>query len=220
MTKLKCCGCKDRFDKESMISCPAGKFHSIDCLTAYSIEQSRKTTKRRLAKVKADTNKEGKAAKAAVMELNRNTLRWQHKQTQKSFNKKRVLEELIWFKERGLDPTCISCSKPLGGDQWCNGHLKTVGAHSELRYDRDNTKLQHNMRCNMNLSGDIHGTSKTHGYLKGLIIRFGETEGQAIIDYCEKSKPLRNWTCDELEAMRKIFNERIRDLNKILKGEL
>ena len=69
----------------------------------------------------------------------------------------------------------------------------------------------------MNLSGDIHGTNKTHGFLKGLIIRFGEEEGQAIIDYCGKSRAVRIWTCDGLEAMRKIFNERIRELKAEVK---
>jgi len=68
----------------------------------------------------------------------------------------------------------------------------------------------------MNLSGDIHGTNKTHGYLKGLIIRFGEMEGQVIIDYCEESRPVRKWTCEDLEAMRKIFNEQIRKLRRTL----
>ena len=97
----------------------------------------------------------------------------------------RVLQEFKWFADRGLEPTCISCGKKLGGDQWCNGHYKTRGSTPELALDPKNSYLQHNVLCNMHLSGDIEGTKATRGYKKGLIERFGEAEGQAIIDYCE-----------------------------------
>mgnify|MGYP000088403688 CR=1 FL=1 len=46
--------------------------------------------------------------KAKLLELNRKSLNWQHKQTQKAFNKMRVLEELEWFAERGMKPTLFN----------------------------------------------------------------------------------------------------------------
>ena len=64
----------------------------------------------------------------------------------------------------------------------------------------------------MNLSGDISGTKTTRGYKQGLIDRFGEEEGQSIIDYCETHSDPVKWTWEELEKMRSSFNKRIREL--------
>ncbi len=36
MAKLKCCGCKERLEKETMIKLPAGNFHSYECATSYA----------------------------------------------------------------------------------------------------------------------------------------------------------------------------------------
>ena len=71
-----------------------------------------------------------------------------------------------------------------------------------------------NRRCNSGLSGDIAGTKTTRGYLNGLRERFGQQEGQSIIDYCESHTEAKKWTCDELERLRKQFNKRIRELTK------
>ncbi|GEM_PF-300770 len=141
-------------------------------------------------------------------EFNKRDIRWQHKQTQKAFNKMRVLQELEWFRQRGLEPTCISCGKPKGNDQWACGHKKTQGGNSRLRYDEKNTFLQHNYSCNMQKSGDIEG------YEKGLIERFGEEEGKALIEYQNSNTHDKKWTCEELEEMRKKFNVEIRRLEK------
>jgi hypothetical protein len=143
-----------------------------------------------------------------------NDIRLQLKLTQKSFNRMRVLQELDWFYQMGQEPTCISCGGTLGNDQWCCGHFKTQGGNSRIRFDEINTALQHNHRCNMNLSGDIEGTHNTHGYKQGLINRYGETGGKAIIEYCEENTGPKKWECDELEAMRKSFNQRIRVLEQ------
>lgn len=144
------------------------------------------------------------------IEFNRNDIPWQHKQTQPAFNRMRVLEELKWFSDRGLNPTCISCGKE--NMDWCCGHLKTVGAQSNLRYDRKNTKLQCNRYCNMGLSGNIDGNKTTRGYKQGLLERFGKEEGQSIIDYCETNTAPHKWTCDELESMRAAFSKAAREL--------
>lgn len=144
-------------------------------------------------------------------------LPYQLKLCQKVFNRLRVLQELKWFADRGLEPVCISCGKPKGGDNWCCGHFKTVGAQSGLRFDKLNTYLQHNRHCNMALSGDIYGTKNTMGYIAGLKYRFGDDAGQAIIDYCETNTETRKWTCDELIAMRKEWNKQIRELENASK---
>lgn len=216
LSTRKCCGCKDRFPADPMIKLPAGHFHSMDCATTYAQAKAQKARERQLSKAKRQQQEARKADRKALAELNRKSVKWQHKQTQKVFNKMRVLEELLWFKERGQAPTCISCGNPLGGDQWCCGHFKTVGAQGGLRYNPKNAYLQHNKRCNMGLSGDIYGTKHTHGYLQGLKNRFGEKEGQEIIDYCETHTDTKKWNWEELECMRSQFNSKIRELQFLL----
>lgn len=134
----------------------------------------------------------------------------QHKLTQTVFNKLRVMEEKKWFKDRGLNPSCISCGKE--NMDWCCGHFKTRGSQGNLRYDRKNTFIQCNRFCNMALSGNIEGNKATIGYKKGLAKRFGEEEAASIITYCETNKETRKWSGDELLGMREVFNKQIRAL--------
>jgi len=166
-----------------------------------------------LNKVKAKA-KEEKAFKQETTRLKKqfyaNDLRKQHELTQKAFNRMRVLEELKWFQDRGLEPVCVSCAKP--NMDWCCGHLKTRGSQPNLRYDPNNTFLQCNRYCNMGLSGNIEGNKTTRGYKVGLVERFGEEEGQRIIDYCETHTEVKKWQCDELIERRQFFNKRIREL--------
>lgn len=216
-SKLKCTHCKKRFRPEEVEGkrTPAGWFCSLDHAVSHAQALSKRQSERQKQRAKQVQAKEDKAARKASREAKRRDLKWQHAQTQKAFNKMRVLEEKLWFQERGLEPECISCGKPLGNDQWCAGHFKSRGAQSNLRYDRNNVFLQHNRRCNMMLSGDIAGTKTTRGYKQGLIDRFGEKEGHAIIDYCESHSSPAKWTWEELEKMRSQFNERIRFLTAI-----
>ncbi|MDP8184384.1 recombination protein NinG [Phocoenobacter skyensis] len=185
------------------------------CSTPCAISFAKKETRRKAEKkAKAERLAERKRMRELKEKVKGSDLRHQHKLTQKAFNKMRVLEELKWFEERGLEPTCISCGNPLGNDQWCCGHYKTRGAHPNLKYDRNNTFLQHNHRCNMMLSGDIAGTRTTHGYTEGLKIRFGEEKGQEIIDYCNSYQESKKYTCEELKEMRKEFRAKIKEFSK------
>lgn len=204
-SKRRCTKCKTYEPVENGVITPVGFFCSHDCKISYAIDSNNKN---KLVSVGHKTQK--KQTRTALLELNRKSLNWQHKQTQPVFNKMRVLEELQWFSERGLKPTCISCGNELGGDQWCCGHFKTQGGNGRIRYDRKNTYLQHNHRCNSQLSGDIEGTHSTHGYKQGLINRFGQQEANSIMEYCEQNTGAKKWMCDELEEMRKEFNEKIR----------
>ncbi len=145
----------------------------------------------------------------------RKDLSWQHKQTQKAFNRMRVLEELLWFQEERREPECTSCKKR--NMDWCCGHFKTVGASGNLRYDKNNTWLQCNRYCNKGLSGNIEGNKTTRGYKQGLLERFGQKDGQEIIDYCDNHQAdVKKWTWEEVEQIRRDCFERIRELNKIL----
>lgn len=215
-TSKRCKHCKKRASVKTGLQCPAGFF----CSTSHAIEFARNAQKR--ARDKA-IEKEArlhqlkiKTAHKAAKESKRTDLKWQHRLTQKSFNKMRVLEELAWFKKRKLIATCISCNKPKGGDEWACGHFKTRGSNGALRYDRNNTFLQHNHRCNMHLSGDIAGTKHTRGFKQGLIDRFGEEQGLSIIKHCEADHKARKWAWQELEALRSEFNQTIRSIKNLL----
>jgi len=210
--KKRCTFCGEYNAVENRIDNRAGSFCGVDCIVGYSVKRRNKLIAREKKKVDAVTKEERKQR----TEADRHKLSWQHKVTQPVFNKMRRLEEFLWFKERGLPPTCISCGKELGGDIWCCGHLKTRGAQSGLKYDRKNTFLQHNVRCNKNLSGDIEGSARTRGYKQGLRERFGEEEGSAIIEYCETNTQTVVWTWQGIEEMRKCFNARIREVEKLL----
>jgi hypothetical protein len=156
-----------------------------------------------------DKKKKKRAARVALNEFRRDDRRHQLKLTQPVFNRLRVLQEKEWYTLRGLEPECISCGKK---SDLCCGHLKTVGAHGELRFDEKNTYLQCNFHCNSNLSGNINGDKNSRGYIKGLYDRFGDDKAKEIIDYCE-TKREANWTCDDLVEMRKSFNKQIRRYN-------
>ena len=133
----------------------------------------------------------------------------QHKLTQASFNRLRVLQEKKWFADRGLEPECISCGKQ--NMDWCCGHFKSRGAQGNLRYDEKNTYLQCNRYCNMALSGNISGNKTTRGYVAGLFVRFREAS-KSIIDYCESNTTVKKWTGEELQEMRKQFYKQIKEL--------
>lgn len=170
-----------------------------------------------LDSVGKNKEKEFKKETAAMKKtLQLKDVAWQHKQCKLVFNKLRRLQEFKWFAERGLLPVCISCGGELGGDEWACGHFKTVGAQSGLRYDPVNTYLQHNVRCNKNLSGDINGTATTHGYKQGLANRFGLEKAKEIIEYCDTNTTPIKWNPELMVQWRKDWNAEIRQIEKYL----
>ena len=208
-SKNRCSHCREYFPTEKMIARDKLKFCCFDHMVAYATAKGR-------SKAKEQRQERERIKSMTTKDLNRSSLAWQHKHTQQSFNRLRVLQELKYFRDHGLEPVCISCQKPIGGDQWCCGHFKTVGAHPELRYDPLNTHLQHNRSCNQKLSGDIAGTKHTIGYIAGLSVRHGDERAKEIIDYLESQHPPKHYTCDQLEEMRKGFRKEIRKLEKEL----
>lgn len=204
-SKLKCKHCKQYKPREVIIRINSGNFCGESCVLAFALKNKHKG--RKIIENKA--KKEHRERLKAVKPLSH----WEDL-TQTAFNKMRVLEERLWFQQAGLESECISCGK--NNMDWCCGHFKSRGASSELRYDRMNTHLQCNYYCNRNLSGNIHGTKTTRGYIEGLKQRFGEDEAQEIIDYCESDKQVKRWTMEELKEMRSEYYERIRLLESIL----
>lgn len=210
-SKGRCTHCKKYSAMDKLVKVPAGKFCNKKCLMDYATKPSNKS------KLVTIGRKEAKKQTGAdLLELNKKSLSWQHKQTQPVFNRMRVLEELEWFYSRNLEPICISCGMPKGNDIWCCGHLKTTKAQPVLRYDERNTFLQCNRYCNMALSGNINGNKNTAGYIQGLKNRFGDVAANEIIEHCETTTESVKWTCEQLEQMRAQFNKRIRELKPIV----
>ena len=186
----------------------------MECATEYAMEKSRKSRERQQAKALKERKETEKVNRKAVRELNKKTIKWQKEQTQPAFNRMRVAQEMFWFRSRGIEPYCISCGRE--NMDWCCGHLKTRGAFPELAYDEKNTFLQCNYHCNESLSGNVYGDKNSIGYLEGLKKRFGEVEGQAIIDYCESPHERKRLTWEDYEEMRAEFNRRCREIKERL----
>jgi hypothetical protein len=202
-SRRRCAHCREYELQELMRKNNCGWFCSIDCEAQYGLNKHRKQKEKA-----ANAN-----FKAMKMRVKGDDAKKQMTLTQKSFNKMRRLEELQWFADRDLPPRCISCQGLLGNDTWCCGHFKTTH-NTALRFDPVNTYLQHNQRCNMQLSGDIAGTHNTMGYRAGLLVRFGQLKGQQILDYCDNTNPIIDLTVEDLKAKRKHFNAEIRRLEK------
>ena len=210
MRKNLCTGCKERFNADTLIALPAGKFHSYECATSYGKAKSEKLrAKAKKIAVKAEKQSDNKRKK----EFKLNDIPYQHKLTQIAFNRMRVLQELSLFKYKEVEPECISCGKT--NMDWCCGHYKTVGAHGRIRYDEKNTYLQCNRYCNMALSGNISGNKNTRGFKEGLIARF-EKGAYAIFKHLDDNCHAKKWTGEELESMRKEFNAEIKLMEKEL----
>jgi len=195
--KRRCTFCKEYFEVKHMIKAPNS---SLFCSFGHMASNAHKNK---------DKGKQimHKAQKKAF-ELS--DLPKQHKLTQTVFNKLRVLQELREFERLGIEPHCVSCGKTKM--DWCCGHLKSVGSSRELRYSPINTYLQCNKYCNMSLSGNINGTKTTHGYLKGLALRFGEDKAETIIEYLNSPHELYKFTGAELVDKRKEYNKLIKEL--------
>lgn len=207
-SKKRCKHCKVYVKAETGIKVPAGFFCSHD----HAIEFARD----KQAETKRQQQKDRDRVKSmTVKDLNRKDVEWQHKQTQPAFNRLRVLEEILWFQDRGLQPECISCGS-TSGVTWSCGHYKTVGANRQLRYERDNTFLQCWFNCNKNKSGNIQGTRTERGLIQGLYERFGREEADRIIDFCETKKEIKRWTWQELEENRAEYRKEIRRLEKLI----
>ena len=124
----------------------------------------------------------------------------------------------LYYAKLGQPPTCISCGTQKPGVQFAAGHHKTAGGHPELRFDEKNIYLQCNRYCNKELSGNINGTKTTHGYIKGLAIRFGQEKADEILDYLNSYHEPLNLTVDDIKAMQKDFNYRANEAEKELRG--
>ena len=189
MPSWKCCGCKDRFEADTMIKLPAGRFHSMDCAISYSNAKQ----ERARARLKLKAGKEQRKKDKATRERLKSRGDW-IKEAQTEFNK------FIRLKDR--DEPCISCQKFHPG-QYHAGHYLTTGAHPELRFTEDNCHKQC-APCNNHLSGNIIR------YRENLIIKIG----LAAVEELEGPHDLAKWSIDDIKAIKQAYKTKTRELQR------
>lgn len=229
MTRRCKCGC-DRAIPTAAASTTIyhkKKFYSFSCMEEFGLEALKKEREKlrqgldcyvqRVTKKKAAEKK--KEAGRKKRDYYDNDVSKQLKLTQISFNRMIKLERYKELLDDCKAPSCISCSKiadhyALG--EFACGHLKTVGAHEELRFNTLNTELQCNRYCNKGLSGNITGNKNSRGYLEGLKRRRGIEEYEKRMSYLERKQP--NFTRDakQLKIVRRWCDARWKKLKEEL----
>jgi hypothetical protein len=206
------CGCGTSMPPASKCTTFLSKqrLSSSECAAKVAIESMKKK------RVQESVQKE-KAVRKHKKDFYANDTSKQLALTQKSFNRMIKLEEFIRLDE----PQCISCGKAatisnLG--MFCAGHLKTVGAHNELRFNTLNVRIQCNFYCNSGLSGNINGNKNTHGYLQGLIMRIGQDGYDSTMLKLERKNLDFTRSAADLQIVRRWCNARIRVLEKQLES--
>ena len=117
---------------------------------------------------------------------------------------------------RALDAhePCASCGKYKCGSLWDAGHVISVGANCELRFDPRNCFKQgsgcnrENRRAPKNSNRDDSTVQKRYKQ------RLRERYGDDYIDWLEGPHPIRKYSCDDLRAIRKLVNAERRRLER------
>lgn len=188
--KLKCCGCKARFDRETMSKLPAGWFHSIQCAIEYAGQKKNK----QIDKAKRQVVNAKKAQKR----------KWS--QDRKDFHCKTRIRAChdachAYIRERDKDKDCPCCGEPLG-DDFHAGHFIPDGSSSFLRYHEDNIHGQR-MHCNMFRGGD------SGEYENNLRERIGDEK----VDYLKANKDrIIRRKAEDYKKIEVYFKEKLKEL--------
>ena len=118
---------------------------------------------------------------------------------------KRELQTIFnqYIRLRDEKDVCISCGRAHDG-QWHAGHYLSVGARPNLRYDENNVHKQCSV-CNNHLSGNLIN------YRINLIEKIGLEEVVRL----ECDHEPKHYTIDDIEAMKKYYRAKIRELKKV-----
>lgn len=176
---------------------PNGKVFCIEeHKIAFAITQAPKTKQKLVREFKRETTRRRKAARA-------NDLPHQLGLTRRSFN-----TMIRWLDKGKLCPTC---NEPLTDGYYDAGHVRTVAACPQLRFDARN--------CFGQCTG-CNGTGlyrkKTRQTQETVIERYKAwvlaTLGHAHYDWLFGPHDSPKWTCDDLAAMRALFDAETRRL--------
>ncbi|CAI1837413.1 Bacteriophage Lambda NinG protein [Serratia grimesii] len=157
-------------------------------ICAYQYQKWQKQNQQKQAE--AESRREWNKRKADVKPLKH----WEDL-TQRVFND--------FIRERDRDEPCISCGT-YQAYEWHAGHFRTVAKASQLRYSEDNANKQCHS-CNTHLSGNINP------YRVNIVAKIGLERVMALEN---DNKPHR-YTRDELEAIRKRYRAKLREMKKL-----
>ena len=194
MALLKCTGCKNRFDKESMVKLPVGNFHDVECAFEYARAKQEKALKR-------STARRHKADRAQLRE-----------------DKERVKTRAKWLAElqvlvnqyarlRDKGEGCISCDKPASWyGQWHASHFHSRGKSAALRFNLNNIHKSCSV-CNSHLSGNLAE------YRPRLIEKIGQDKFDSMLLL---SSGIRSYDVEWIKRAKKITRKGIKRLDKRL----
>lgn len=185
MSKLKCCGCKKRFDSTTMLTFNNSTFHSYDCAIDYARKKSAKDAKAKVRKDKQDHT-------AAKRRLKDNDKSFQTKKAQTEFNR--------YIRIRDKSRGCISCRKPFN-HKYDAGHFRSTGGNPELRFNELNNNGQC-VHCNQHLSGNLVD------YRINLIAKIGKEK----VELLEGPHEPKRYTIENLKTIQKWFKRKTKRL--------
>ena len=187
MAKLKCCGCKERYPKETMLKLNAGNFHSYECATTYG-------------KSKAYDNKTKEIKKRNKDLKPKNTLQ---ADAQNAFNE--------YIRYRDMDKPCINTGVPVewNGNESDAAHFISRAANNAMRFDMRNVHKA-------TKTSNKHQEKYIHDYRDNLKDRLGVDRFEQFEKDCKYWKThQRDFSKYYLERVKKIFRKKKRVLMKI-----
>lgn len=185
--KAPSCGLKFQPERQMQETC------CIKC----AIELTNLKRANKAVKDAADVSKKERAAKR---EASKKTKEYRDNNYPHQFELTKQVVQRWAGGVRDAGKPCISCST-TNGVQYAGGHYRTVGANPELALDTRNIHRQCNKRCNCELGGNIHGAMNTHGYVVGLVNRYG----QDFVDWLDGPHEQKKYTCDQLREIRAYY---------------
>lgn len=185
--KRRCRHCKQYKPAAEMFITPNNAAFCNDlCAAQYSRKQIPRERKRE--------------AKRKKREYRKNDIRVRREAAIKEFNR--------YIRLRDANLPCISCGALPGTFKLTAGHYITAGSCSALRFDEQNVHGQCWWNCNRNKSGNIVK------YREGIIKRFGELEGNRMLEYLEGPQPTINITVDWYREIEKTYKAKCEELEK------
>lgn len=183
-----CKVCREKFQPTRAIQPTCQKF---SCQVAYAEQAAAKSAKKREQEAKKQHRKQQQEFKDRTK-----TLTQYANEAQAAFNAwKRYVDLAAGY-------GCISCNT-YTASQWQAGHYRTRKAANQLRFNPDNVHLQCSV-CNSHDSGNIVE------YRINLVKRIG----LARVEVLECDNTVKRWTKEELIAIRKEYQEKLKVLKQ------
>lgn len=190
---------KVQYEKKGFCSADHGTAYAMDALRA-SQERTQATERKKAREARAAERKAYNERKRALRE---NDLGHQKKLTQN------VLNKMIRLLDAGKD--CPTCGKMLIDGQYDAGHVRTVAASPETRFD---PRAIFGQCRSCNGSGTIRKrTRKTQESVSNLYKQWIlENKGQGYHDWLFGYHEPKHYTCNDMREMRAVFAAECRRL--------